>query len=808
MTRRITLLVSPTITAPPPTGAHRYALEVVRAIVRHDHEAMVRVVSPVDQDEFTVIDRRAFGLTFRRRASRSPRTATLKTNDLDSGDIVYDLRVDALAKPDRSSLYATLKAAGAVVVAGIHDLAPADQPMLVDEQDLPTWIDLISAIFDSADLVITPTRVAEQALSALAAELGVPRSVPVLVTGVGGDPSRRGPLTLSERKTLARHRGSRFILMFDSGDGGRSRNLALRAFDGLAKLDPTAHLVILGTESGNEAPPDLADHLQHGDRLHWVCEPSDSLVGELLSHAHVALYLTDAEGRGIPIVEALAAGTPVVATRTRTAYEWGRDLADYSYFASVDETTDILSKYFLDVRFRSARAEAIAEAPPARSWSIVGRTILRALTGIDRSLDVRAAPVPTSLQFVVISNDPVNTARCLAAHDRLSPAARSYVVICPSSQVAAMSAIAVSRPLEVIAEEDALGQKFAEFSMSDHQRKNWMLRATLVELAQVDDEFVMLDDDDLPLVPITIEAFVDRDGRRYGYFSHDLVRWAHRSTSFDLGQHATRRLLDEGGFEVGGYSAHQPQVISKSLLAEAVAVAEEHAPDAPIDEWSVYFNVAATRYPLLVHKRRYETLFWPSHPMDWRRPYPPAVYSFENHYPSLYVDGHLSSLSTTADTVDKVSFAEAIWSPWERSEELYARAERGLGAQNLAWGLVDLSWSGTPRVLVGGLPKLVTLAPHSGVHLQVGFHLQGGFDRSVKVELTCEIENGPITAVTLTPDHLTDRNHSSGLASLVVLSGAAGTVRARFSVLIDGAEEPDRPTFETTIVIVDEGSVG
>jgi glycosyltransferase involved in cell wall biosynthesis len=85
------------------------------------------------------------------------------------------------------------------------------------------------------------------------------------------------------------------------------------AFERLWSRGFDCHLIVLG--ASGSVQPDLIDHLRRlvaGLRVEWFDRPSDADVAAAVSRSWAALFVSSAEGYGLPPLEALAAGCPVV----------------------------------------------------------------------------------------------------------------------------------------------------------------------------------------------------------------------------------------------------------------------------------------------------------------------------------------------------------------------------------------------------------------------------------------------------------------------------------------------------------------
>ena len=96
----------------------------------------------------------------------------------------------------------------------------------------------------------------------------------------------------------------------------KNLGLALDVFDRLSATHPDLSLVVVGRAgwSADDVVSRLERHPLAGSRLQWLQGVGDATLEALYRSATVAMVPSWAEGYGLPLVEAMARRTPVVAS--------------------------------------------------------------------------------------------------------------------------------------------------------------------------------------------------------------------------------------------------------------------------------------------------------------------------------------------------------------------------------------------------------------------------------------------------------------------------------------------------------------
>lgn len=277
------------------------------------------------------------------------------------------------------------------------------------------------------------------------------------------------------------------------------------------------------------------------------------------------------------------------------------------------------------------------------------------LLAVARNSRTRLTNGTKKLQHVLISIRPDNAARCLVRNRDYTDFVKSFLVVTRPDMVAIMKKklASLGADVTVLNEANILGGIYSKFQEADHAKRNLMLRTALIASDYVEEDFIMLDDDNLALDRIPLEYFVQQPKRYNAYYFDDLYRWHRSETSYDKAQQGCLSLLSGNNTELLIYSSHMPQVINKKIYIEMIKNLKIEDTDVMLDEWSPYFNYLASYYPHLISKRVYEVCGWPAHPNDWTPTYWPTKFRYLNYYPET--DNGLSDVELINRQVNRFS---------------------------------------------------------------------------------------------------------------------------------------------------------
>jgi len=206
----------------------------------------------------------------------------------------------------------------------VHDLIPITHPEYCRPGELEKHRTRMLAVLELARGIITNSRATQDALAAFADahEARMPLSTPAFPA-----PHDFGPVT-KKRPT-----DRLYFVVLGTVEPRKNHLLLLNVWKRLAESmgDQAPLLVVIG-QRGWECE-NVVDMLERcgplRDHILELSTCSDAELATWLHHAQALLFPSFAEGFGLPLVEALACGTPVIASDLAVFRETAHTVPDY-----------------------------------------------------------------------------------------------------------------------------------------------------------------------------------------------------------------------------------------------------------------------------------------------------------------------------------------------------------------------------------------------------------------------------------------------------------------------------------------------
>lgn len=338
---------------------------------------LARALGTRDDVALTVVCRKGDAARWRRLAPASrvletvwaPRTLRVAYEQWRLGPVVAGLADPAIAvhHGPHYTFPHRLGRVGAAVT--VHDLTFFDHPEWHETAKVPFFQRAIRRAASQADAIVCVSEMTAERLRRLLSPRG-----PVFVAPHGVDHSRFSPAPAGAESTDADARllegaglppGLEYVIHLGTIEPRKGVTDLVAAFDRVAGSHNELELVLAGIDGWGSAEVTRAvAACHHPDRVRRLGYVADNVVPALLRSARVVAYPSHEEGFGLPALEALACGAPLVTTSGTVMAEvaggaaWTVTAGDPEGLAAAIE--DILAAG--DTELSRRRAEGIERA--------------------------------------------------------------------------------------------------------------------------------------------------------------------------------------------------------------------------------------------------------------------------------------------------------------------------------------------------------------------------------------------------------------------------------------------------------------
>lgn len=349
--------VSVLVMAPFLTGIQRVTREITLRLIRDPMVEAVLVQYHQAQDSYYRIDNQMFFRYYARHKGIREQMATrqkVPLSEIGHGTVFFDLDAAWMSRVRRSYLLPVLKKQGAVIVAHIYDIISVTHPQYCLQRGVCLFMDFLGAHLQYADACVVNAQATVTELKRLTDQIGCALPTCVVIP-LGADFCEKKTMRIKRvQKSLVQtvNKSRPYLLMTGTIEPRKNHKLLLQAYD--QGLHDIGYRIIFAGSLGWDMDAfvqDMKRHPDYGTRIFWFCGLNDEELSYLYRHARFLFFGSYTEGYGLPVLEALQRGTPVLASDIPVTREVA---GDYCVYFAQDQAQQICDRV---AYYHSHRAE-------------------------------------------------------------------------------------------------------------------------------------------------------------------------------------------------------------------------------------------------------------------------------------------------------------------------------------------------------------------------------------------------------------------------------------------------------------------
>lgn len=268
------------------------------------------------------------------------------------GDIFLFLDLNPYMLPSKREYLSVLKKSNVGMYFVVHDILSVSRPEFFSEGHYKIFLNWLDIVLEFGDGAVCVSKASADDLSEWIKKAN-PRRENNFYIGYshnGADIKDGLPAEVELREIeefLAPITSAASFLMVGTVEPRKGHAQTLSAFEKLWKKGVGVNLVIVGKQGWNVdgVSERLRNHEENGRRLFWFENASDGMLSALYKKTSALLMASEAEGFGLPIVEAAQYGLPVIAREIPVFREIAGGHAVYFSGKSPDDIAGVIESW-------------------------------------------------------------------------------------------------------------------------------------------------------------------------------------------------------------------------------------------------------------------------------------------------------------------------------------------------------------------------------------------------------------------------------------------------------------------------------
>lgn len=338
------------------TGIQRVTTEIAVRLIENRGQDVILLYYNAANNVYHRIENQFFLEYYTQHKGKKEKMITkeqVNFMNIEKNAVFFDLDAAWMCRVKRSFLLPILKKRGIKIIAHIYDIISITHPQFCLQRGVYNFMDYIGAHLQYADKIIVNAKMTEDELKKLADRLGI-NLPPCSIIPLGADFTKQETVSDSQvSKEISRLVKERpYILMVGTIEPRKNHRLILDAYD--LKLKEMGYNIILAGYMGwnmEEFASRLKNHPDYNKRVYHLSEPDDLTIGYLYQHAKFLAFCSYTEGFGLPLIESIQQGTPVIASDIPVFREVADGYCIWFEQDNVEELCACIKKYTENDKF-------------------------------------------------------------------------------------------------------------------------------------------------------------------------------------------------------------------------------------------------------------------------------------------------------------------------------------------------------------------------------------------------------------------------------------------------------------------------
>jgi len=368
------------------TGIQRVAKEIVFQMLKQADTLPYEIIPIVynsKKEAFRLLHKvDALVMMFGKRRFKLRKNKYLLLNELESSSIFFDIDASWNNKLSRSKLYPLLYEKNIKIVTMHYDIVPLVKPEVVRKKTVRRFSEHLRLSLKYTNMFLCISKHAEQMLVSYSEET-YSKTLTTQPIRLGANFTYKKKTLLSTHK-VRRFKKRKYILCVGTVEPRKKQLLILQAFESCWKIDNNLELIFVGKKGWDDQGFETS--IQQNDlwktHIFWFKSLNDNELSFLYEHAWLSIYLSEYEGYGLPVVEALSYGIPTIVNEQTSMSLIGKEFVNVVSLKNKQTLAYMISKFLTDKKYYKDIKDKIVNTYKPVQWSESVNDIVKAMKSL------------------------------------------------------------------------------------------------------------------------------------------------------------------------------------------------------------------------------------------------------------------------------------------------------------------------------------------------------------------------------------------------------------------------------------------